>query len=145
MSEAVEPIIYYLDRGAPEPIRSALLDGARWWNQAFEAAGYKNAFRVEMLPEGVDPMDVRYNLLSSGCIVQREVGPMADLSLIPGQAKLSKAMFHSDLCVFDRIFSSLRVCWLLMKAANLFRMKWKKWRWQGYDNYRHMKSGIHLV
>jgi hypothetical protein len=62
-SEAVEPIIYYLDRGAPEPVRSALLDGARWWNQAFEAAGYKDAFRVEIMPENADPMDVRYNLI----------------------------------------------------------------------------------
>ena len=63
MSEPVQPIIYYLDRGAPEPIRSALLEGARWWNQAFEAAGYKNAFRVEMLPEGADLMDLRYNVI----------------------------------------------------------------------------------
>jgi hypothetical protein len=63
VSEAVEPIIYYLDRGAPEPVRSALLDGARWWAQAFEAAGYKDAYRVEMLPEDVDPMDVRYNVI----------------------------------------------------------------------------------
>ncbi len=63
ISEAVEPIVYYLDRGTPEPIRSALLDGARWWNQAFEAAGYKDAFRVEMMPEDADPMDVRYNLI----------------------------------------------------------------------------------
>ena len=63
-SEPVEPIIYYLDRGAPEPIKSALLEGASWWNQAFEAAGYINAFRVEVLPEGVDPMDVRYNLIN---------------------------------------------------------------------------------
>lgn len=63
ISEAVEPIIYYLDRGAPEPVRSALLDGARWWNQAFEAAGYEDAFQVELLPEGADPMDVRYNVI----------------------------------------------------------------------------------
>lgn len=63
LSEPVEPIIYYLDRGTPEPIRSALLDGARWWNQAFEAAGYKDAFRVEVMPEGADPMDVRYNVI----------------------------------------------------------------------------------
>jgi len=62
-SEAVEPIVYYLDRGAPEPIRSALLEGARWWNQAFEAAGYKNAFRVELLPEGADMMDLHYNVI----------------------------------------------------------------------------------
>jgi hypothetical protein len=63
VSEAVEPIVYYLDRGTPEPIRSALLDGARWWNQAFEAIGYKDAFIVEILPEDADPMDVRYNLI----------------------------------------------------------------------------------
>jgi len=63
VSEAVEPIVYYLDRGTPEPIRSALLDGARWWNQAFEAAGYRNAFQVELLPEGADPLDVRYNVI----------------------------------------------------------------------------------
>src|SRR5438477_30819 len=63
VSEPVQPIVYYLDRGAPEPIRSALLEGARWWNQAFEAAGYKNAFRVEMLPEGADLMDLRYNVI----------------------------------------------------------------------------------
>lgn len=62
-SEPVQPIVYYLDRGAPEPVRSALIEGALWWNQAFEAAGYINAFRVEMLPEGADPMDVRYNVI----------------------------------------------------------------------------------
>ena len=63
MSEPVEPLVYYLDRGAPEPIRGALLEGARWWNQAFEAAGYKDAFRVELMPEGADPMDIRYNVI----------------------------------------------------------------------------------
>lgn len=63
MSDPVQPITYYVDRGAPEPIRSALLEGAHWWNQAFTAAGYKDAFRVELLPEGADPMDVRYNLI----------------------------------------------------------------------------------
>ncbi|MCI4668927.1 MAG: zinc-dependent metalloprotease [Bacteroidia bacterium] len=63
-SEAVEPIIYYLDRGTPEPIRSALLEGASWWNQAFEAAGYIDAFQVKILPEDADPMDVRYNMIN---------------------------------------------------------------------------------
>ena len=63
VSEAVKPIVYYLDRGAPEPVRSALLEGARWWAQAFEAAGFKNAFRVELMPEGADPMDLRYNVI----------------------------------------------------------------------------------
>ena len=63
ISEAKEPIVYYLDRGTPEPVRSALLDGGRWWNQAFEAAGYKDAFQMKMLPEGADPLDVRYNMV----------------------------------------------------------------------------------
>jgi hypothetical protein len=64
VSDPVKPIIYYLDPGAPEPIRSALLEGARWWNQAFEAAGYRNAFRVELLPDGVSPLDIRYNVIN---------------------------------------------------------------------------------
>ncbi len=63
VSEAVEPIVYYLDPGTPEPVRSALLDGARWWNQAYEAIGFKDAFQVKMLPEDADPMDVRYNVI----------------------------------------------------------------------------------
>ncbi len=64
ISEPVEPIIYYLDNGTPEPIRSALMEGASWWNQAFEAAGYKNAFQIKLLPEDADPMDVRYNVIN---------------------------------------------------------------------------------
>ncbi|HAC15943.1 MAG TPA: peptidase, partial [Bacteroidetes bacterium] len=63
VSEAVEPIVYYLDNGTPEPVRSALLDGGRWWSQAFEAIGYKDAFRVEVLPADAHPMDVRYNVI----------------------------------------------------------------------------------
>lgn len=63
ISEAVEPIIYYVDPGVPEPIRSALIDGASWWNQGFEAIGYKDAFQVKILPDGADPMDVRYNVI----------------------------------------------------------------------------------
>jgi hypothetical protein len=63
ISEAVEPIVYYLDRGTPEPVASALIEGGNWWNQAFEAAGFINAFRVELAPEGMDLMDVRYNVI----------------------------------------------------------------------------------
>ena len=63
-SEAVHPIVYYLDNGTPEPIRSALLEGASWWNQAFEAAGFINAFQVKILPDSADPMDLRYNMIN---------------------------------------------------------------------------------
>lgn len=63
VSEPVKPIVYYLDNGTPEPIRTALLDGGAWWNEAFEAAGFKNAFRVEVLPDSIDPLDVRYHVI----------------------------------------------------------------------------------
>jgi hypothetical protein len=63
ISEPVKPLIYYVDRAIPEPISSAVLEGAAWWNTAFTAAGYKDAFQVKLLPEGVDPMDVRYNVI----------------------------------------------------------------------------------
>ena len=62
-SEPVEPIVYYVDPGTPEPVRSALVEGARWWAEAFEAAGFVNAYQVEVLPEGVDPQDIRYNMI----------------------------------------------------------------------------------
>jgi len=63
LSDPIEPIVYYLDPGTPEPVRSALLDGAKWWEEAFEAAGFSNAFRVELLPDGADPLDIRYNTI----------------------------------------------------------------------------------
>ena len=63
VSEAVEPIVYWVDSGAPEPVKSALIEGALWWNQAFEAAGYKDAFQVKVLPPEADPMDIRYNVI----------------------------------------------------------------------------------
>jgi hypothetical protein len=64
ISDPVKPIIYYLDNGTPEPIRTALLKGAAWWDQAFAAAGYRNAFQVKMLPDSADPMDIRYNVIN---------------------------------------------------------------------------------
>jgi hypothetical protein len=62
--KVLEPIVFHLDRGTPEPVRSALLDGANWWSSAFEQAGLSGAFRVELLPEGADPMDIRYNIIT---------------------------------------------------------------------------------
>jgi hypothetical protein len=64
MSEAVKPIRYWVDPGAPEDVKKALVEGASWWNQAFEAAGFRNAFQVAVLPEGADPMDIRYNMIN---------------------------------------------------------------------------------
>ena len=64
VSEAVEPIVFYLDNGTPEPIRTALLDGARWWAEAFEEIGYKDAFQVKVLPDDAHPLDIRYNVIN---------------------------------------------------------------------------------
>lgn len=64
VSEAVEPIVYYLDPGTPEPVRTALLDGARWWNDAFEAIGYRNAFQVRIRPDSISPLDARYHVIN---------------------------------------------------------------------------------
>ena len=64
VSEPVEPIRYYVDPGAPDDVKKALIEGASWWNQAFEAAGFRNAFKVDVLPDGADPMDIRYNVIN---------------------------------------------------------------------------------
>ncbi len=64
MSEPVKPIEYWVDSGAPEDVQQALVEGASWWNQAFEAAGFKNAFKVAVLPDTADPMDIRYNMIN---------------------------------------------------------------------------------
>lgn len=63
VSHPIEPIVYYLDPGTPEPVRSALIEGASWWNEAFESIGFKEAFQVKLLPEDADPMDCRYNVI----------------------------------------------------------------------------------
>ncbi len=64
VSEPVEPIRYYVDPGAPDDVKKALIEGASWWTQAFEAAGFRNAFLVSVLPDGADPMDIRYNVIN---------------------------------------------------------------------------------
>ncbi|QOC23298.1 zinc-dependent metalloprotease [Wenzhouxiangella sp. AB-CW3] len=61
--DPVEPIIFYLDPAIQEPYRSAFREGGNWWAEAFEAAGFSNAFEVRDLPEDADPMDIRYNML----------------------------------------------------------------------------------
>lgn len=61
--EPVEPIVYYLDPGIPEPYRSAFREGASWWTDVFEAAGFNNGLQVRDLPPDADPMDARYNVI----------------------------------------------------------------------------------
>jgi len=111
VSEPVKPIVYYVDRGAPEPIRSALVEGARWWEQAFEAAGFKNAFRVEVMPEGADPMDVRYNVIqwvhrsTRGWSYGRGVVDPRTGEIIKGQVTLGSLRARQDYLIAEALLS----------------------------------------
>ena len=111
MSDAVQPIVYYLDRGAPEPIRSALLEGGNWWNQAFEAAGYHNAFRFELMPEGADLMDVRYNVVQWVHRAERGWSYGASITdprtgeIIKGQVTLGSLRGRQDYMIFEGLLS----------------------------------------
>jgi len=110
-SEAVEPIIYYLDPGTPEPVRSALLDGARWWDQAFEAAGYKNAFQVKILPEGADPLDIRYNVIqwvhrsSRGWSYGASVTDPRTGEIIKGHVSLGSLRVRQDFLIAEGLIA----------------------------------------
>jgi hypothetical protein len=107
VSEPVRPIVYYVDRGAPEPMRSAILEGARWWSQAFEAAGFRNAFRVELLPEGADPMDVRYNMIqwvhryTRGWSYGNAVSDPRTGEIIKGQVTLGSLRVRQDFLIAE--------------------------------------------
>jgi hypothetical protein len=111
VSEPVKPIVYYVDRAAPEPIRSALVEGASWWNQAFEAAGFKNAFRVEVLPEGADPMDVRYNMIqwvhrsTRGWSYGNAVTDPRTGEIIKGQVTLGSLRARQDYLIAEALLS----------------------------------------
>jgi hypothetical protein len=111
ISEAVKPIIYYLDNGTPEPIRSALLEGARWWNQAYEAAGYKNAFQVQVLPDSADPMDIRYNMINwvhrstRGWSYGATIADPRTGEIIKGQVTLGSLRVRQDYLIFTALLS----------------------------------------
>lgn len=111
ISDPVEPIVYYLDNGTPEPIRSALLDGGRWWNQAFEAAGYRNAFIVKVLPDDADPMDIRYNMINwvhrstRGWSYGASVTDPRTGEIIKGQVTLGSLRVRQDHLIFTGLLS----------------------------------------
>jgi hypothetical protein len=95
ISEPVKPIVYYLDRGIPEPYRTAFRQGASWWNTTFEAAGFRNAIRVEDLPDNVDAMDARYNVIQ--WVHRSEPGFSVGQSFIdPRTGEIIKAALKMD-------------------------------------------------
>jgi hypothetical protein len=111
-SPAVEPLVYYVDPAAPEPVRSALVEGASWWAEAFAAAGFEDAFRVELLPAGVHPLDVRYNVIQwvhrstrgwsyGGGVVDPRTGEM-----IKGHVNLGSLRVRQDRMIFEGLLGT---------------------------------------
>jgi len=109
LSPVKKPIVFYLDRGTPEPMRTALLEGARWWTQAFEAAGFKDAFRVEMLPEGADPMDVRYSVIhwvgrgTRGPSWGQSISDPRTGEIIKGSIRLAALRVRQDMLFYEAL------------------------------------------
>lgn len=112
ISEPLDPIVYYIDNGTPEPVKTALIEGGNWWNQAFESAGYKDAFRIEVLPEDADPMDVRYNLIQwihrstrgwsyGSSIVDPRTG-----EIIKGQVSLGSLRVRQDYMILSGLIDN---------------------------------------
>lgn len=111
-SSVVEPIVYYVDNGAPEPIRSALIEGASWWSEAFESAGFKDAFRVEILPDGIDPLDARYNVIqwvhrsTRGWSYGSSVTDPRTGEIIKGHVSLGSLRVRQDRLIFEGLLGT---------------------------------------
>jgi hypothetical protein len=106
-SRVKKPIVFYIDSAAPEPIRSALAEGVAWWNQAFDAAGYIDAFQVKILTPDIDPQDVRYNIVNwderqtrswsyGGGIIDPRTG-----EIIKGNVVLEGLRLRQDIIIFE--------------------------------------------
>ncbi|MFK7887938.1 MAG: zinc-dependent metalloprotease [Gammaproteobacteria bacterium] len=110
-SPVVEPIIYYVDRGAPEPVRQALIDGAKWWRDAFEQAGFQDAYDVRVMPEGADPMDVRYNVIqwvhrsTRGWSYGASVADPRTQEIIKGHVTLGSLRVRQDFLLAEGLLS----------------------------------------
>ena len=107
VSPVKKPIIFYVDRAAPEPIRTALQEGAQWWATAFEKAGYKDAYRVEILPEGADPLDVRYSMINwvnratRGWSYGQMVADPRTGEIVKGSVLLGSLRVRQDMLIFE--------------------------------------------
>ena len=104
-----KPIVFYIDRGAPEPVRTALREGVSWWNAAFEAAGFDNAFRAEILPDGADPLDVRYNVVNwvnratRGWSYGQPIADPRTGEIIKGSVLLGSLRARQDMIIFQAL------------------------------------------
>ena len=111
-SRVVEPIVYHVDRGAPEAVRDALLEGARWWAEAFDAAGFVDAFRVELMPEGAHPMDVRYNVIqwvhrsTRGWSYGNAISDPRTGEIVKGHVSLGSLRVRQDRLIFEGLLGT---------------------------------------
>ncbi|MEO1221204.1 MAG: zinc-dependent metalloprotease [Pseudomonadota bacterium] len=114
-SRVKKPIVFYLDRNTPEPIRSAVLEGAGWWSQAFDAAGFIDAYRVEMLPEGADPLDVRYNMINwvdratRGWAYGQQIVDPRTGEIIKGMVVLGSLRARQDIQIFQGLVGAAQL------------------------------------
>ena len=106
-SPVKKPIVFYVDRAAPEPIRTALVEGASWWSQAFDAAGFVGGFQVKVLPEGADPLDVRYNVINwvdratRGWSYGQAVTDPRTGEIVKGSVLLGALRVRQDMLIFE--------------------------------------------
>ena len=111
MSDVVKPIQYWVDPGAPEDVKKALVEGASWWNQAFEAAGFRNGFQVAVLPDGADPMDIRYNMINwvhrstRGWSTGGSVADPRTGEILKGTVTLGSLRDRQDYLIFEGLTS----------------------------------------
>jgi hypothetical protein len=111
MSDPVKPIEYWVDPGAPEDVKKALVEGASWWNQAFEAAGFRNGFKVAVLPDGIDPMDIRYNMINwvhrstRGWSTGGSVADPRTGEILKGTVTLGSLRDRQDYLIFEGLLS----------------------------------------
>jgi hypothetical protein len=106
-STVKKPIVFYVDRAAPEPVRKALIEGASWWAQAFDAAGYIDAYRVEEMPADVDPLDVRYSVVNwidratrGWSFGQPVIDPRTG-EIVKGSVLLGSLRVRQDMMIFE--------------------------------------------
>jgi Met-zincin/Domain of unknown function (DUF5117) len=108
-SRVKKPIVFYIDRSAPEPVRTALEEGVSWWNSAFDAAGFENAFKVDVLPRGADPLDVRYNVVNwvdratRGWSYGQPIADPRTGEIIKGSVLLGSLRTRQDMIIFQAL------------------------------------------
>jgi hypothetical protein len=108
-SPVTKPIVFYIDRSAPEPVRTALKEGVSWWAQAFDAAGFEDAFQVDVLPAGADPLDVRYNVVNwvdratRGWSYGQPIADPRTGEIIKGSVLLGSLRTRQDLIIFQAL------------------------------------------